>query len=208
MPWKRPLQVPLRLYAHQCCLVTKPARESCGDSSTILVRLGHILESARADACFLECLDKEIIARHNYRRVVRLPADTGAIKITNGQTLSGSLAAMDITDAECKFCIAHANCTWDGYNYAHYCLGKGICEVGCGNEEESLANAKHTGRIMLGRIMGVPLLYRWKAMDMALAYAKRGRKFLDLLLGVLRRMWSPKNLSDAVRSGEQALRRR
>ena len=111
---------------------------------------------------------------------------------------------MDITDAECKFCIAHANCTWDGYNYTHYCLGKGICEVGCGNEEEGLANAKHIGRIMLGRIMGVPLLYRWKAMDMALAYATRGRKFLDLLLGVLRRMWSPKNLSDAVRSGELA----
>ena len=83
----------------------------------------------------------------------------------------------------------------------HLCLDAG-CLAGCVAYEESLNNCKLVCRITIGRLMPEGLLYRWKEMDRCLAYTERGRKHLDLLLGVLRRMWSKKDLDDAVRLGE------
>ena len=51
------LHFDLKCQSHQCCLVARPALETCGDLATVITRLSHILGIHRTMSSFIQCLD-------------------------------------------------------------------------------------------------------------------------------------------------------
>ena len=191
----------IRCYAHQACLLTRPVVTQAGDTVSTLQRLGHIQQSARSSAVFLAKLDASVTAIFKFARVNVLPAGTALHAEHARVVMSSSAACMSLSPAEVDYIIGHDNCCWSNVDeYNHFCLGPDQCIPGCKDAADSLQIAKAGVRLSIGRGMNQALIYRWKDVDMALAYGCRGRGQHDLLFRMLRAMWPADQVEDANRN--------
>ena len=183
--------------AHQACLLTRPCYQACGDLSTSVLRLGHILGSARQFSAFLRCLDQEIDSSYEHVPVFSYPDEMQTWRRYSMWIMTASQAAQDLIPEEVEQIVNHFNGKWEpGSTYKHYCRHN-ACPSKCRDAEDGKAKARANMRLALSRGMVLALLYRWKGMDQAGAWALRGRGLCDILLRSLLRMFSKKSLEEA-----------
>ena len=183
---------------HQACLCTRPAYKACGDLSTTVVRLGHVLSGSTQMQRFLACLDDEVAAQFSRKPCIELSAEAAEWRKRSQWLIAASLPGKDMTDADVEALLDFFNGPWKpGGPLLRYCLPFGRCAAGCTSDEESLEIAKSRARSALSGGLTVGLEYRWKGMDMAGAWCQRGRGLCDVLLGALVRMTSVKSLREA-----------
>ena len=191
---------------HQACLLTKPAYERCGDLSSTIVRLGHVLQSARAARGFRAALERWAVTHFKYKRCLVLPVESATWRRDAAVALEGSVACCDLSVEDEQLILNHDNGSWSNEDYEHYCTGSYAhpCPAGCCNKEESLAICKEILFLMHAGGVGEPLLYRWKDMGKAWARTRRGRAQHDVLRGALQTLWDRKELDDAEAQIENA----
>ena len=188
---------------HQGTLVSRPAYESLGDLATVITRLGHILAGASQMDSLLKAGDAVVEEIFDYRPVLRLPDEAAAWRSDASWALEASVLAGAITREDAKAILDHDNSSWRSVRYTHYCLVGG-CPSGCRNENDSKEKAKLLLRTSLSPGCPIALLYRWKHMTNAQAFAERGRGEHEVLTRALQKMWTKNALQDAVAEAEAA----
>ena len=195
----------IRCGGHQTCLLTRPVFESLGDLPSIVTRLCHVMQSARATQRKDTAIDREIESIFEFKRCISLPDEAQQWRRHAEMVLELSQAAGDMTPDDCLALLNHDNGNWRlRGKYIHWCLGPQSCPSRCTDEAHSLRIAQNLGRASLGNDIPEPLLYRWKHIEKAWAYMQRGRHQHDLLRGVLSRMWTKKELDDGEAAVERA----
>ena len=200
LPGRYRFHVDVNCQSHQACLLNRGALDGAGDLSTVLVRLGHVVQSGKQKASFQTELDHSVEDIHQYRAVLVLPANTDELKEAYRRMLRPSVLCGDLTDADVEAMVDHDN-GGPGAFWIHFCL-VGRCKSGCVDEASSLQNAKLLARRSLGRLFTPPLAYRWKGMDFAMIYTGRGRWQHELLPRTLRKMFTSKRCEEALLAAE------
>lgn len=185
--------IDVRCMAHAACLVVKPSYMACGEVPTIITRLSHILQGSRPMNDFLSIVEKIVEQSFVFERRRSLPAEHAAWRRDGAWILEASRCAMDLDQSECDEILAIDNCSWQEDSFRHVCLGEHYCEAHCTDAAQSLELMKASMRRRVQAGLPVALLYRWKAMDRALAFATRAIGSHNILWRALRQMWSKKD---------------
>ena len=173
---------------HSAVLAMKPMFTCLDDVPAKLVKLAHILESGRVSSSYLEQIAAVIDEPGNfrYRECVRLPADSAAWRAKATRVLHGSRPALDLTPVQEEHILCADNGDWDDEVITHYCV-RGQCTLQCnGSAARSRKLVKGAIMLSIGGPMCVPLLYRWKGFEKAVAWAWRAVRQHRLLI----RAWS------------------
>jgi len=188
---------------HSAILVQKPFVSQAGGTSTMLTRLAHILQSGRQKTRFSEGVDKIFTESFQYRKVIALPPEVIAWQAKTRRILELSRPNMDLTPAIEDHAVAALNGDPDSPEVFHYCLEYG-CPLGCTSKEHS---QKLVGQCILGLLttaLLVPLEYRWKYMERAMAWCFRGRRFHRILDRALKLMFTTKDIETAEAAAVRA----
>ena len=168
---------------HQACLVTRPIIEESLDYSTCLVRLCHVLEGGRKLEDFGKALDRAVDDIYAHMEAPSLPEQSRHHMQASATILKGtrSVGAKGLSDETITSIVAHDNGDWgDEGTLVHLCV-RGECPSGCRDAKHGKHIAKDNVRELLGNSYPEPLLYRWKNMDIAMAYVIVGRLMHKLL---------------------------
>lgn len=192
--------------AHSVVLSMKPTFECLDNLPTMLVRLGHLMESARTSCRFDEELQKEVEASFVYKQVYRLPAECDEWRRGAVRVLETSRSARNLSAADEEQILSIANGDWNSEELTHYCV-RGSCAAGCQGETSSKASFVACMKLAVAGRMTVPLLYRWKGFEQAVAWCFRGRRCFDLLRRVFARLYPPTVVRRATEEVAQAAAR-
>ena len=173
-----------------------------GDLSSVTVRLGHILQGSKAMTALLNASDEVIDESFEFRLAHDPPADFREWALDADWILDSSKAAGDLSDADRAAIREHDNGDWLSPRFVHWCLPD--CHLCRRDEAQSKEHMKQLGRTSLSPGCPVALLYRWKRVGEAQAYAIRGRGQHELLPRSLQRVWSKKALVEATLAAEMA----
>ena len=181
--------------AHQTCLLTRAVYQTQGDLPSALVRLGHILEGATNMGKLLVAVDAVVDEIFECRQVLRLPDECAAWQGDSCWILKAYQSCGALSEAGCKAIVDHDNGQWNDSKYIHYCIVD-TCPSGCTNLEQSRKIAKVLARTCMGSGCPVALLYRWKHVDAALAFASRGKGQHEILPRALKKMLTQRESED------------
>ena len=187
--------IDFRCACHSAVLTTKPLIKSTG-CSTIMVKLGHIFESARTHTRYLEALESEVKACFQYCYAARLPAAAAGWRRQWQSLLDMSVAVQDLQGSDIEFILNAMTCDPDSEDIFHHCTP--ACALGCGNDQAiALSACQKAVRLVCGGPYQTPLEYRWKGMEVAAAFCRRALQAHKLLLRGLQIVFSKKEVQTA-----------
>ena len=179
-------------FSHKACLCTRSAyREGIvGKLRSVLVRLGHLMQSGKNTDDYDRALAAETSHTFRYRLVLAMPpeavewfaAASGLMKATRG--------SLDLTQQEEDEILEYFNGPWDDDdNIWHYCLPH--CRFDCRRTRGgSLKTALCLVPLIASNGFPVPLEYRWKHMEEANCKFARLRGCHKIGPRSLRRLWT------------------
>lgn len=160
--------------AHSAVLAMKPLMESFGDVPKNLVRLGHLLESGRTSSAYIRELTAVVKGSFKYQMCVRLPPESAEWRAKAERILQLSRPAMDLSPEQEQHILFADNGDWDSDEVVHYCV-QGSCPLQCnGSARKSERLVCAAVVLAIGGPMCLPLLYRWKGFEKAVAWVWRG----------------------------------
>ena len=197
----------LRCFAHAGVLATKPLIESVSGLPSFLVRLGHILQSARSFEKFKASLEKVIsqaweLPGGGYKRVSVYPPEYAEWRRRAQRILQLSRIDRRLSEDDENMLLAMLNGSWESEAVTHYCL-RGTCKCTSGAEAKSRV-ANLITMLILGGGPGVPLLYRWKAFPESLAWAFRAASLCRLLIRALEGVYGKTDMAENERRVQAA----
>ena len=167
---------------HTACLCTRPVYQQSGQLSTMLVKLGHQLESGTVWARFLVEKDKLIDEEFDYVPVLVLPPEAAAWRRSNLDLLESSKATLDLTDDDILDLVDYDNgSSWQmSRKWRHLCLPD--CRFNCNrNRNTSLATCVRINNKLVASGPPISLLYRFKHVEVANAWEMRNQGCHQLL---------------------------
>lgn len=160
---------------HQAALVKRPLALSVDGVVSALVRLGHLLQAASTRFAILEAV--RVLLR---REFAFIPCDT----LPNSTRLHRRKLAVlvhgfcghDIAPETAVSLTTLVNGPLDSHTITHFCI-PGCCTC----RDEALAKVESALVASISAWPPVPLLYRWKGLDPAIAYMLRNTVMHRLL---------------------------
>ena len=192
----------LSCYAHSCVLCMKPLIVSLG-IDVHLVRLGHILESGRSWSLYMDALEDIVKRDFTYEYGACLPPEVEHVwKPRLRRILERSRPAKDLTQEDEEFISLAVNSDPSAMKSVHFCWPG--CPLNCdGNAAKSKEHYLAAVKLAVGGPMTVPLLYRWKGFESAVAFARRGKRVKNYLPRGLSYLYNPKAVQKAMAESER-----
>ena len=130
-----PTLFPISCCSHSAVLTQKPLLTTIPSLSTILVKLGHLLESGRVQEKFEAALDAILDNDHNFEFIeyldeASLPEGFFDWAAERDALLVLTAGACDLQEDEVQLDNMIDNCSWRLSQLQHHCV-KGKCELGC-----------------------------------------------------------------------------
>jgi hypothetical protein len=151
--------------SHSAVLAMRPLFKAAGkdgeDLSSLLVRLEHTLQSARAFAAFQEALRKEVCESFAWKPVQERPESAARGQREARRVLELTRAARDLTPRDEQWILLADNGDWGAREVVHYC--EPGCPLGCaGSAARARQAVLEAISLSLGGRRCVPLQHRWK----------------------------------------------
>lgn len=132
----------VRCCCHSAVLTTQPIFGALGDITTILVRLGHLMESARVAKAYTNSLRNTVSKWFKFVRVRRLPEGAEDWAQRSRQVLEQTRGAQDLSEEQERVLLAAANGDWSKEEAASVCAG--TCGAKLGRMGPSEDKPTHT----------------------------------------------------------------
>ena len=186
---------------HSAVLGAKSAISNRSILPKMLVKLGHLLESARTSELLLNGCLEIFRKRFRYRKCVRLPAECAAYRKEHAQILKVCRPCR----AECKTILEEekefldaGNGSWDTWYIDHWCVID-ACPLGCNGDP---AKSRRICEVIVFRFirppMTVALEYRWKGMENANTKVYLTRRFHDIWHVALIEIYPQKVVNESI----------
>ena len=171
--------------AHSAVLCMKPLLEALDGLPGKLVKLAHLLESGRLSTDYTKQI-RRLASEVRIRSCARLPDVVNGFREKARRILELSRPAQDLTREQETFILNADNGDWDHDEIVHYCIGS-TCPLGCGGDQARSRELVASAIVLaVGGSMTLPLLYRWKGFEKAVAWAWRAAR----LHGLTHKAWN------------------
>ena len=172
---------------HSAVLSTKEVSTRLDGLPSKLVRMGHLHESGRTVALFVQYLDEAVVDNFVFEPVPAMPEESHVWRTNALNVLRNSRPCLDLTPEDELFIVSVDNGNWDDDQWKHLCVGPScICK---GSRHFALQLMKRAARLSVGHMDPTPLEYRRKGVERFTAKVFRGRRQHDVYLKVHQRIW-------------------